>query len=74
MKKPLLIKYFLPFIQWYALVIFIAIGIDFIVHQFDLIFIGRYLGICVTIVILLSFRLDNKRPKLNSINGILQLQ
>lgn len=74
MKKPLLIKYFLPFIKWYALVIFIAIGIDFIVHQFDLIFIGRYLGIGGTIVILRSFILGNKRPKINSINGILQLQ
>jgi hypothetical protein len=54
MKNPILIKYLLPFIQWYALMVFIAIGIDFILHRFDLVFIGRYLGIFGTIVILLS--------------------
>jgi len=64
MKKPLLIKYFLPFIQWYALMIFIAIGIDFVLHQFDLVFIGRYLGTVGTIVILLSFIYSLRKRKI----------
>ena len=63
MKKPLLIKYFLPFIQWYALMIFIAIGIDFILHRFDLVFIGRYLGTIGTIVIMLSFIYSLRKRK-----------
>lgn len=64
MKKPLLVKYFLPFIQWYALMIFIAIGIDFILHQLDLVFIGRYLGTVGTIVILLSFIYSLRKRKI----------
>jgi hypothetical protein len=64
MKKPLLLKYFLPFIQWYALMIFIAIGIDFIFHKFDLVFIGRYLGTIGTIVILLSFIYSLRKRKI----------
>lgn len=64
MKKPLLIKYFLPFIQWYALMICIAIGIDFLLHKFDLVFIGRYLGIGGTIVILLSFIYSLRKRKI----------
>jgi len=64
MKKPLLIKYFLPFIQWYALMIFIAIGIDFILHQFDVVFIGRYLGTVGTIAILLSFIYSLRKRKI----------
>lgn len=64
MKKPLLIKYFLPFIQWYALMIFLAIGIDFILHRLNLVFIGRYLGIGGTIVILLSFVYSLRKRKL----------
>jgi hypothetical protein len=63
MKKPLLIKYFLPFMQWYALMIFIAIGIDFILHQFDLVFIGRYLGTIGTFLILLSFVYSLRKRK-----------
>lgn len=64
MKKPLLVKYFLPFIQWYALMIFIAIGIDFLLHKFDLVFIGRYLGTWGTIVILLSFIYSLRKRKI----------
>jgi len=64
MQKPLLIKYFLPFIQWYALMIFIAIGIDFMLHRFDLVFIGRYLGMGGTIVILLSFIYSLRKRKI----------
>jgi hypothetical protein len=64
MKKPLLIKYFLPFIQWYALMIFISLGIDFIFHKFNLVFIGRYLGTVGTIFILLSFIYSLRKRKI----------
>ena len=64
MNKPLLIKYFMPFIHWYALMILIAIGIDFILHQFDLVYIGRYLGLGGTIVILLSFVYSLRKRKI----------
>ncbi len=50
--------------QWFALMICIAIGIDFILHQFDLVFIGLYLGICGTISILLSFFYSLRKRKI----------
>jgi hypothetical protein len=64
MKQPLLIKHFLPFIQWFALMILIAIGFDFILHQFDLVFIGRYLGTIGTIVIFISFVYSLRKRKI----------
>jgi hypothetical protein len=64
MKQPLLIKYVLPFIQWYALMIFIAIGIDYLLHLFDLVFIGRYLGFWGTTVIVLSFVYSLRKRKI----------
>ncbi|MCX6204903.1 MAG: hypothetical protein NTZ19_01455 [Bacteroidetes bacterium] len=64
MKKPLLIKYFLPFIQWYALMVLFAIGIDFILHKFDLVFIGRYLGTVGTTLIIASFIYSLRKSKI----------
>ncbi len=55
MKQSLLVKYVLPFIQWYALMIFIAIAIDYFLHLFNLVYIGRYLGFVGTFVIIVSF-------------------
>ncbi|MBK8584352.1 MAG: hypothetical protein IPN88_02480 [Bacteroidetes bacterium] len=53
MKKPLLVKYVLPFFQWYALMILIAIAIDYLFHQLDLVWIGRYLGVLGWLAILM---------------------
>ncbi len=64
MKQPLLIKYMLPFIQWYALMIFIAIAIDYLLHYFQLISIGRYLGTIGTIVIFFSFIYSLRKRKI----------
>ncbi|MBL0358115.1 MAG: hypothetical protein IPP72_15165 [Chitinophagaceae bacterium] len=67
MKQPLLIKHVLPFIQWYALMIFIAIAIDYGLHYFHLVFIGRYLGVVGTIVVLLSFIYSLRKGRLSSL-------
>lgn len=64
MKQPLLTKYVLPFFQWYALMIFIAISIDYILHRFQLVFIGRYLGFIGTFVVLLSFIYSLRKRKI----------
>lgn len=64
MKKLLLIKYFLPFLQWFALMILVAIGIDFILHQFDIVVVGRYLGTLGTVVILFSFIYSLRKRKI----------
>ena len=64
MKKPIFIKHVIPFMQWFALMILIAIGIDFLLHYFDLIFLGRYLGLVGTITIILSFVYSLRKRKL----------
>ena len=55
MKKASQIKYFFPFIQWYALIIFLITGTDFILQQFDLVFTDISLDIIDTLVIFYSF-------------------
>lgn len=64
MKQPLVVKYVLPFIQWYALMIFIAIGVDYLLHRFHLVYIGRYLGYAGTITILVSFIYSLRKRKI----------
>lgn len=64
MKQPLLTKYVLPFFQWYALMIFIAIAIDYFLHRFELVFIGRYLGFIGTFVVILSFIYSLRKRKI----------
>ena len=64
MKQPLVIKYVLPFIQWYALMIFLAIAADYLLHKFDLVFVGSYLGYTGTITIIVSFIYSLRKRKL----------
>jgi len=45
----------MPFIRWYVLMILSTAVIDFVLHRFQLVSIGRYLGISGTILIVLSF-------------------
>ena len=64
MKQPLVVKYVLPFIQWYALMILIAIGIDYILHRLQLVYIGRSLGYAGTIIIIISFVYSLRKRKI----------
>lgn len=64
MKQPLLVKYVLPFIQWYALMIFLAIAIDYFLHRYALMSIGRYLGPIGTFVIIISFVYSLRKRKI----------
>ena len=64
MKQPVLIKHVLPFIQWFALMVIIALAVDFLLHYFNLVFIGRYLGTIGTVLILLSFVYSLRKRKI----------
>ncbi|MCX6188129.1 MAG: hypothetical protein NTW54_00715 [Bacteroidetes bacterium] len=64
MKKPLLFKYVFPFVQWYALMVFLTLVIDYFLHRYQLVYVGRYLGPLGTVVILLSFIYSLKKRKL----------
>lgn len=54
----------LPFIQWYALMILCAIAIDYFLHRFELVFIGRYLGFAGTLVVVVSFVYSLRKRKI----------
>ncbi|MBK6840089.1 MAG: hypothetical protein IPG90_18905 [Bacteroidetes bacterium] len=64
MKRPLFLKYVIPFFQWYALMILLALGIDYLLHRLNLVHIGRYLGTIGTIVILASFVYSLRKRKI----------
>ena len=64
MKQSLFSKYLIPFLQWYALMILIAIAIDYFLHRFQLVYIGRYLGVIGTLVIISSFVYSLRKRKL----------
>ncbi|MBI4944870.1 MAG: hypothetical protein HY840_00555 [Bacteroidetes bacterium] len=55
MQQSVFAKYVLPFFQWYALMIVLAIIIDYFLHRYHLIVVGRYLGYLGTFVVILSF-------------------
>ncbi|OGS74402.1 MAG: hypothetical protein A3F91_02490 [Flavobacteria bacterium RIFCSPLOWO2_12_FULL_35_11] len=64
MKRSIFIKHALPFIQWYTLMIFITIAIDYFLHKFQLVLNGSYLGFTGTFVIILSFIYSLKKRKI----------
>ncbi len=64
MKTPVLLKYVLPFFQWYALMIFLTLVIDYFLHRFNLIFVGRYFGLIGTLVIIISFVYSLRKRKI----------
>ncbi len=64
MRHSLLLRYVLPFIQWYALMILITIGIDYLLHHYQLAWVGRYLGYVGTFLVLLSFIYSLRKRKI----------
>ncbi len=64
MKQSIFTKYALPFLQWYALMIVIAIAADYLLHRFQMVYIGRYLGFIGTIVIAISFIYSLRKRKI----------
>ena len=64
MKQSLVSKYVLPFLQWYALMILLAIAVDYLLHRLQIVFIGRYLGIIGTSIICLSFIYSLRKRKI----------
>ncbi len=64
MNKSLLRKEVLPFLLMFALLLLATLIADFLLHQFDLVWIGRYLGIPGTIIILLSFLYSMRKRKI----------
>lgn len=66
MKNSIILKDVFPFIFWFSTMIFTTIFLDLILHFFNIIFIGRYLGYLGTFTILISFLYSLKKRKLIS--------
>ncbi len=66
MKQSIFSKYVIPFIQWYALMILIAIAIDYFLHRMHIVNLGLFFGYAGTIIIVLSFIYSLRKRKIIS--------
>lgn len=64
MQRSLISKEVVPFLLMFGTLILATIISDALLHQFDLVWIGRYLGIPGTLLILLSFFYSMRKRKL----------
>jgi hypothetical protein len=64
MNNSLFQKEVVPFFLTFALLMVATVIADFLLHQFQLVWIGRYLGIPGTILILLSFLYTLRKRKI----------
>ncbi|CAN5124709.1 hypothetical protein BH09BAC5_BH09BAC5_18930 [soil metagenome] len=64
MTRSIFSRYVLPFIQWFALMIFIAIAIDYFFHRLQIVSVGRYFGYIGTFVIIASFIYSLRKRKI----------
>ena len=66
MERSLIRKEVIPFAVMFSALILATIIIDTLLHQFDLVWIGRWLGIPGTILILFSFIYSMRKRKMIS--------
>lgn len=64
MKRSVFVKHVLPFAQLFLLMILVALLIDYLFHQFNIVFIGKYLGWIGTLLIISSFMYSLKKRKM----------
>lgn len=64
MKRSLFRKEIVPFFLMFALLLVATFIVDLLLHRFNLVWIGRYLGIPGTILILLSFLYSMRKRKI----------
>lgn len=67
MERSLISKEVVPFLLMFGGLILATIVSDALLHHFDLVWVGRYLGIPGTLLILLSFFYSMRKRKLISI-------
>ncbi len=64
MKSSVIKKEIIPFISLFGLLIIATITIDIILHVFDFVWIGRWLGVAGTVLIILSFIYSLRKRKI----------
>jgi len=70
MERSIIRKEVLPFLGMFGALIVSTIIIDALLHLFDLVWVGRYLGIPGTILILLSFIYSMRKRKLITVGKL----
>ncbi|MEY3421192.1 MAG: hypothetical protein RIR48_1481 [Bacteroidota bacterium] len=55
MPKSIFLKYIIPFLLWFGFMIFFAFLIDYLLHFGNVYWVGKYLGIPGTLMIIFSF-------------------
>ncbi len=66
MEKSLLRREIVPFLSMFAILIVATMVGDYVMHYFDLVWIGRYLGIPGTLLVLVSLLYSLRKRKLIS--------
>lgn len=66
MERSLIRKEIIPFLKMFGALILVTVITDTLLHQFDLAWVGRWLGIPGTILILLSFFYSMRKRKIIS--------
>lgn len=64
MPKSIFLKYIIPFLLWFGLMILFAFVIDYLLHLNNIYWVGKYLGIPGTLMIIGSFVYSAKKRKL----------
>jgi len=64
MHRSLLVRQVLPSLFWYALLIGSALGADFLLHKIGLYWVGRYLGILGSVLLVASFAYSLRKRKI----------
>ncbi len=64
MKLPIFVKQVIPFLFLYSMMFFVTVVIDYALHYFHLVYIGRSLGIIGTGLICLSFVYSLRKRKI----------
>jgi hypothetical protein len=63
MKAALLTREVVPFLVWFSALAVVSLGIDGLLHAFNAVWIGRYLGIPGTLLIVGSFGYSLRKRK-----------
>lgn len=64
MPKSIFLKYVIPFFLWFGLMIFFAFLLDYFLHLNNIYWIGKFLGIPGTLLIVLSFMYSLRKRKM----------
>ena len=64
MRPKLLTREVIPFMLWFAALALVTLLLDGMLHFLNLVWIGRYLGIAGTLLILFSFRYSLRKRKI----------